>query len=124
MYRGHTIPGEVAPHRERQRHDRVQVRAGHRTHEEDDRHHHQAGRHNRRGQTDLPLGVEHSSACGDQHQEKRPQQLGEQPAVGEPRIFKLVPRPELQREPAAYPLLVMRGKAYGYLIGHASPAEV
>jgi hypothetical protein len=43
MYPGHATPWEVARQRERDADRGIEVSAGHLAHEEDDRHHHQAG---------------------------------------------------------------------------------
>jgi hypothetical protein len=58
------------------------VGAGHFAHKQDDRHHHQPGRDDCRATADgigkrLP---HHPAASGDEDEEKRPQQFGEQPA--------------------------------------------
>ena len=79
---GHATPREIAAKREGNADGGIQVGAGHFAHKQDDRHHHQPGRDNRRATADgigkcLP---HHPAASGDEDEEKRPQQLGEQPA--------------------------------------------
>ena len=79
---GHPPPGEVAAQREGDADRRVQVGARDRAHEQDDRGTISAG-----ATTSAPYGhgraaeprVDHAAADGDQHQEERPEQLGEQP---------------------------------------------
>ncbi len=70
--------------------------ARHRTHEEDDRHHHQTGRDDRCGQTDLALGVQDATASGDKYQHERANELREQPAVLKGRILELTARSKLE----------------------------
>ena len=86
---GQTFPGEVAAQGESKGHGRIEVRAGDGTHEEDDRHDHQPGRHHRRRQADLALCVEKAAAGGDEHQHEGAEQLREQPAVREARIVEV-----------------------------------
>ena len=74
-------PGKVLAESERDRDNGVQVRAGDGAHEQDDRHHHQPGRDDRRSQADLPLSVEDPSPSRDEDQHERPQQLREQPPI-------------------------------------------
>ena len=94
----HPPPREVAAQRERQRHGRVQVRAGDRAHEQDDRRHHQARRDDRRGQADLPLRVQKPAARGGQHQREGAQQLREQPPPFLARVIEVRTVPELKPE--------------------------
>ena len=84
--------------RERERDHRVEVGARDRPHEQDDRHHREPGRDHGRGEAYLSLGVKDPASGGGQHQQERPQRLGEQPPVGEPRVLELGPRAELERE--------------------------
>src|SRR5664279_1785152 len=75
------LPREVTAQREREAHRRVQVRAGHLAHEQDDAHHHQPRRHDGRGAADGARErlSHHPAAGGHQHQEERSEELGEQP---------------------------------------------
>ena len=93
-----TPPREVPAQRERQRHGRVQVRAGDRAHEQDDRHHHQARGHDRRGEADLPLRVQKPPARGGQDQREGAQQLRKQPPPLLARIIEVLTVPELKQE--------------------------
>ena len=96
--------------------------AGHRPHEQDDRHHRQARRHDSRGQGDLTFGMKQPAAGGREDEQKRPQQFAEQPAIPEPRVLELLPRAELQREPMLSPLLVTRPDRYRLAIAHVDTA--
>ena len=87
----HPPPPKVATRGERQGHDRVQMRARDRTHEQDDREHHQPGGDHRRGEADLPLAVQDPASGGDEHEHEGPEQLREQPAVLELGIVELGP---------------------------------
>ena len=103
MYPGTRLQRKVTAHRERQGHGRVQVRAGDRTHEQDDREHHQPRSDHRGREADLPLGMQDPAASGNEHQHECPEQLGEQPAVLELGIVELSPRPELEHQQAPSP---------------------
>ena len=72
--------------------------ARNRAHEQDDRHHRQAGRDDRRREADLSLGVEDPASGRRQQKEKCAEHLGEQPPVREPRILELVPGAELESQ--------------------------
>jgi hypothetical protein len=74
------------------------VRAGDRAHEQDDRHHHQARGHDRRGEADLPLRVQEPPARGRQDQREGAQQLRKQPPQLLARIIEVLTVPELQQE--------------------------
>ena len=95
---GDPLPREVPAQREGQRHRGVQVRAGDRAHEQDDRRHHQARRDNRRGQADLPLRVQKPATRGGQHQREGAQQLREQPPPFLARVIEVRTVPELKGE--------------------------
>jgi hypothetical protein len=113
----HSLPGEVAAHRERQRHGWVEVRAGDGAHEQDDRQHHQAGRDHGGREADLPLPMQDPAAGGDQHQHERPQQFGEQPPVLELGIVEVRTRTELHHQQVMGPLRVVGRDSRGLLVG-------
>jgi hypothetical protein len=92
------FPREIPPQREGQRHGRVQVRAGDRTHEQDDRRHHQARGDDRRSEADLPLRVQKPSPCGDKDQREGTKQLREQPPPFLARVVEVLTVPELKPE--------------------------
>lgn len=96
--------------------------AGHRPHEQDDRHHRQARRHDSRRQADLTFGMEQPTAGGREDEQKRPQQFAEQPAIPEPRVLELLPRAELQSDPMLSPLLVTHPDRYRLAIAHVHTA--
>ena len=80
---GHARPGKVAPHRESEAHARVEVRAGHGPHKQDDRPDHEPRRGHERSLTDgVPAepGVDHPPARGHEHEEERAEKLTEEPA--------------------------------------------
>jgi hypothetical protein len=94
-------PRKVPAQREGQRHGRVQVRAGDRAHEQDDRRHHQARGDDRRREADLPLPMQQPPARGGQHQREGAQQLREQPPPFPPRVIKILTAPELKQQHVA-----------------------
>ena len=87
-------PREVAPQRERDADRRVQVRARHLAHEQDDRQHHQARRHDRSGAADrVRERLAHHPAAGrDEHEEERAEQLGEEASPFLRRILEVLHR--------------------------------
>ena len=96
---GHAPPRESRPATAKASETRrVQVGARDRAHEQDDRQHHQPGRHHRRGEADLALGVQQPAAGRHEHEHERAEQLREQPPVLEARILELLPRAELERQ--------------------------
>ena len=74
------------------------MRAGDSAHEQDDRHHHQPRCDDGRSERDLALAVKQAPARGDEHEHERAEQLGEQAAPLEPRVFELGLGAELQGE--------------------------
>ena len=64
-----------------------------------------------------PSAVEDPAAGGDQHQEERPQQLGEQPPPLEARIVEVLAVPELEREQVPRPGVVLVKRACGFAAG-------
>ena len=87
------------------------MRAGDRAHEQDDRRHGQAGRNDGGREADLPLGVQDPTAGGGQQQHERAEDLREQPPVGEPGIFEVGPRAELECQQMQCPRPVVIGQA-------------
>src|SRR5450755_1939143 len=95
------------------------MRARHRPHEQDDRHHHQPRRYHRGGQTDLALGVQDATARGDKHQHERAKEFREQPAVREARIIELISRSELEHPKMPRTPRVVRRKGRALVVGTA-----
>ena len=77
---GQAPPRKVSAQGKRERDAGIQVRARHCTHEQDDRHDHQPGRHHGCGQADAPFGVENAAARRDEHQKEGAEQLREESA--------------------------------------------
>ena len=102
---GHAVPGEIAAHRERERHRRVQVGARDGAHEEDDRHHHEPGGDDRGSEADLPLRVEKAATRRDEDEQEGAEQLGEQPPPFELRVVPFLAGAELEGQPVSNALL-------------------
>ncbi len=86
---GQALPGEVAAKGKRERYDGVQMRAGDGAHEENDRHDHEPGRNDRRGEADLALAVKEPAAGGDEHEHEGAEKLREEPAPLQARVVEL-----------------------------------
>lgn len=95
------------------------MRAGHRPHEQDDRHNHQTGGDDGRGQTDLALGVQDATAGGDEHQHECAEGLREQPSVREARIIEITPRSKLEHPKMPCTLRVVRLEDRRLVVGSA-----
>jgi hypothetical protein len=70
----------------------------------------------------FPGGVEDAASGRRQDEQKRPQYFAEQPAVPEPRVLELLPRPELERESMLSSLLLAGAEGYRLAIVHRHAA--
>ena len=99
-------PREVAAQREGDAHGRVEMRAGHLAHEQDDRHHHESRRDDGRVPADrVREGLAHHPAAGgDEHEEEGAEQLREEPPPFLRRVLEVGHRvDDLDLEPPIEP---------------------